>query len=267
MDARPIGVFDSGLGGLTVVKEIIKVLPFEDIVYLGDTARVPYGTRSKETIIKFSLQNAQFLIENEVKCVVIACSTSSAVAFPVVKKKFKIPVFEVISKASEKAIEETQNVRVGAIGTRATINSHAYKNKIKKLNSKIKVFEKACPLFVPFIEEGETSKRVILPIARKYLVSLNKQKIDTLILGCTHYPVIARTIKNVIGRKVKLVGCSRELAISLRDYLTKHKMLNNQNTLGERKYFVTDLNPRFLTVAEMFLGQNISKDVKKINLE
>lgn len=202
MDKRPIGVFDSGLGGLTVVK-----------------------------------------------------------------KKFKIPVFEVISKASQKAIEETRNVRVGVIGTRATINSHAYKNKIKKLNSKIKVFEKACPLFVPFIEEGETTGRVILPIVRKYLVPLKKQKIDTLVLGCTHYSLIARKIKSVMGPKVKLVGAGRELALYLKSYLAKNTMLNNQNTLGQKKYFVSDLNPRFLTAAEMFLGQNINKDVKKITLE
>lgn len=267
MDARPIGVFDSGLGGLTVVKEIIKLLPFENIVYLGDTARVPYGTRSKETIVKFSLQNTKFLVENGVKCVVVACNTSSAVAFPFVKKKFKIPIFEVISKASQKAIEETGNVKVGVIGTRATIASHAYKNKINKLNSKIKVYEKACPLFVPFIEEGEIGGKLLLSLARKYLTPFKKQKIDTLILGCTHYPLIARKIKSIMGPKVKMVSCGKELALYLKDYLAKNKMLNNQNTLGEKKYFVTDLNPRFITIAEMFLGQNIAKDVQKINIE
>lgn len=267
MDARPIGVFDSGLGGLTVVKEIIKLLPFENIIYLGDTARVPYGTRSKETIIKFSLQNAQFLIESKAKCIVIACNTSSAVAFPFIKKKFKIPVFEVISKASQRAIELTKNVRIGVIGTRATITSHAYKKKINKLNSKIKVYEKACPLFVPFIEEGEITGKLLLSLGRKYLTPLKKQKIDTLILGCTHYPIIARKVKSIVGKKVKLVSYGRELAVSLKEYLAKNKMLNNQNTLGEKKYFVTDLNPRFITIAEMFLGQDIAKDVQKINIE
>jgi glutamate racemase len=267
MDARAIGVFDSGLGGLTVLREIVKLLPFENIVYLGDTARVPYGTRSKETITKFSFQNAEFLLKKNVKCIVIACNTSSAIAAAALKKELKIPVFEVISGASKKAIQVTKNVRVGVIGTRATIASHTYKNKITKLNSKIKVYEKACPLLVPFIEEGEINGKLITQLCRKYLYSFKKQNIDTLVLGCTHYPLIARTIKNVVGKKVKLVSCGKELAETLKSYLSKNSLLNNQSTVGVKKYYVTDLNSRFTIIAEKFLGQNFNKDVQKVEVE
>lgn len=267
MDARPIGVFDSGLGGLTVVKEIIKLLPFENIIYLGDTARVPYGSRSKEVIIDFSLQDANFLVKKNVKCIVIACNTSSSVASDILKRRFKIPVFESISGASKKAAKVSKNLKVGVIGTWATISKHAYRKRILKANSKIKVYEKACPLFVSFIEEGEIRGKLLAELTKKYLKEIRKNRIDTLVLGCTHYPIIAREIGKALGSKTKLVNSGKEEAISLYNFLQKNKMLNQRNTLGDKKYYVTDLNDRFIKVAEMFLGEKLRGKIKKIIID
>lgn len=181
---KPIGVFDSGLGGLTVTKEIIKIMPNENIIYLGDTARVPYGTRSKDIVRKFSLEDANFLLKKKVKCIVIACNTSSAYAGNFLKKNIKIPVFDVITPAVKGAVKVSKTGNIGVIGTTGTISSGAYKVK----------YLQACPLFVPFIEEGEINSQAIELVAKKYL-SWFKGKIDTLILGCTHYPIISKTIK------------------------------------------------------------------------
>ncbi len=186
MDKRSLGIFDSGLGGLTVVKEIKKRLPNESIIYLGDTARVPYGTRSKETVTKFSLQDAYFLAGQNIKCLVIACNTASALAFKEVKRKLAIPVFDVVSAGAGGAVRTTKNKKVGVIGTRGTIASQAYQKAIRKQSPKILVHEKACPLFVPLIEEGEISGKMIEMLVSKYLNPLKNDKIDTLILGCLY---------------------------------------------------------------------------------
>jgi len=212
MDKRPIGIFDSGLGGLTVVKEIKKRLPNESIIYLGDTARVPYGTRSKETITKFSLQDVLFLTEQKVKCVVIACNTASALAFKEIKKRLVIPVFDVVSVGAKMAVETTKNKRVGIIGTRGTVTSHAYQKAIHKQNPRTLVYEKACPLFVPLIEEGEIGGKATEMLVSKYLNPLKNNKIDTLILGCTHYPIIKNIIQKKIGKRVVLVNSGEEIA-------------------------------------------------------
>jgi len=267
MDKRPIGVFDSGLGGLTAVRAIIKALLNENIVYLGDTARVPYGPRSKETVTGFAIEDAKFLAKRKVKCIVIACNTASAYSYPEVKREFSIPVFDAISGASEKAVKVSKIKRVGVIGTRGTIASHAYKNDIAKLDKKIVVFEEACPLFVPFIEEGETKGELIGKLVKKYLAPIKKRKVDTLILGCTHYPIIKNLIAREVGPKVSLVDPAEEIAQKLKIFL-KNKKLEAPKTLqATRKYYVTDLTDRFIKVAEMFLGEKLVGKIEKVSLE
>lgn len=252
----PIGVFDSGLGGLTVVKQIMKLLPHEDIVYLGDTARVPYGTRSKETIIKFSFEDANFLLQKNIKCLIIACNTSSALAGAELKKKLKIPVFDVVTPALKEAKEISKSGKIGVIGTRGTIGSGAYSVP----------FSKACPLFVPFIEEGETEGDAIEIVAKSYLAGFKKENIDTLIFGCTHYQIIKNVIKKEVGDNVKLIDPGKAVAKEILEYLNENKMLNVQETKGKKDYFVTDLTDRFTKVAEMFLEEKIQDKLKKVVL-
>jgi len=253
LDNRPIGVFDSGLGGLTVVKELIKVLPNEDIIYLGDTARVPYGTRSKETVIKFSFDDANFLVNKKVKCIVVACNTASAMAGDDLKKKIKIPVFDVITPALRGA-KKISKLKIGVIGTRGTIGSGAYKAD----------YSVACPLLVPFIEEGYIDSEALKIIIRDYLKPL-KNKISTLILGCTHYPIIESLIQKEIGNNVLLINPGKSVSVEVLNFLTKKKMLSNSKN-HKKEFYVTDLTDRFTKVAEMFLGENIKPSLKKINL-
>lgn len=266
MDSRPIGVFDSGLGGLTAVSEIIKLLPNEDIVYLGDTARVPYGTRSKETIARFALEDTDFLLKNDVKCIVVACNTVSSVAISEVKKHSPVPVFGVIKPAAKKTVSKSTNKRVGVIGTRATIASKAYEKAIKRMDKKFKVFSKSAPLLVPFIEEGNIKGKIIEDVCKLYLDSFKKNKIDSLIMGCTHYPIIEGIIAKIVGDKVALINPGKEVAYDVKDYLTDNKLINGKKSIGVRKYFVTDLTDRFIKVAEMFLGGKIKGRIEKVNL-
>ena len=262
---KPIGVFDSGLGGLTVVKELIKVLPHEDIIYLGDTARVPYGPRSPKIIQKFSEENTEFLLKKNVKAVVIACNTSSAVAADYLRKKFKnVPIFEVIEPASIDAVKDGS--RIGIIGTYGTVASGAYPKTITKLGSDIKVFSKACPLFVPFIEEGEIEGKALEIVVKKYLEPLKKQKITTLILGCTHYPIIKEAIGREIGKRVNLINPGHSIALEVAGFLKKKNLLNSQKRHGDVSFFVTDLTDRFIKMAEMFLSRKIEHKLQKVEL-
>lgn len=261
----PIGIFDSGLGGLTVVKQIIHLLPHENIVYLGDTARVPYGPRSPETIKKFSEENTEFLLSKKVKCIVIACNTSSAVAADYLKKKFKnVPIFEVINPAAKEAASKGN--KIGIIGTRATILSNAYEKDIKKYSKTAKVISLSCPLFVPFIEEGEINSVGLKEVARGYLSKLKINKIDVLVMGCTHYPIIENVIAKAVDNHVKIIDPGKSIAIEVLNFLTSGKMLNNQKTQGKNSFFVTDLTTRFVTAAKMFLGQKIKGKIQKVNL-
>lgn len=262
----PIGIFDSGLGGLTVVKQIVKLLPHEDIIYLGDTARVPYGPRSPETIKKFSEENTQFLISKKVKCIVIACNTSSAVASDYLKRKFKkIPIFEVINPAAREA--SGMGNKIGVIGTRATIASKAYERNINKYSKSAKVISLACPLFVPFIEEGEIKSAGLKEIAREYLSKLRINKIDTLVMGCTHYPIIEKLIAGEVDNHVKIVDPGKSVAKEVFDFLSKNKTVNEQRAFGKKNFFVTDLTERFTKVAEMFLGEKIKGKIQRVNLQ
>ena len=217
---QPIGVFDSGLGGLTVVKEIMRLLPDEDVVYFGDTARVPYGTKSKEAVIKFSKENVALLLTYRVKMIVVACNTSSSVALPLLRKKFSLPIKGVIEPGAKRAVHLTRNKRVGVIATQATVNSAAYTRMIKKMNPSVKVFSNACPLFVPLVEEGWINKKITRDIAKEYLKHFKKKEIGSLILACTHYPVLERVIKKEIGRKVFECVIER-ISIDIRNWLEK----------------------------------------------
>ena len=254
MDNQPIGIFDSGLGGLTVVKEIVKLLPNEDLIYLGDTARAPYGTRSKKMIIKFSFEDANFLLSKNVKCIVIACNTASALAGEELKKELKIPVFDVITPALKYAKSVSENGKIGVIGTRGTIESGAYKVP----------FAIPCPLFVPFIEEGEINSEALKLVAKDYLSNFKKEKIDTLIMGCTHYPIIKNIIEKEVDNDANLVDPGVCVAEEVKNYLMKNKMLNGQKIIGKRNYFVTDYTERFIKIAELFLGHEIKGDLKKV---
>lgn len=255
MNDLPIGVFDSGLGGLTVVRELMRILPNEDIVYLGDTARVPYGGRSREIITKFAREDANFLLNKKVKCIVIACNTASAMAGDVLKKEIKIPVFDVITPALSEANKISKG-KVGVIGTRATINSKAYKVD----------FSEACPLLVPFIEEGNLRSSALKIVVKEYLKPLKEKRISVLILGCTHYPIIENLIQKEMGKKVNLINPEKLVARDVKNYLIQNKMLRNNQTKGKVELYVTDLTDRFTFVASNFFGMSIKTNLKKVIL-
>lgn len=239
-----LGVFDSGLGGLTVVQDIKKRFPKCSVVYLGDTARVPYGPRGNEVITEFALQDVDFLQKFPVDAIVIACNTVSAVAADTIRKAVNVPVYEMIVPAAKRAREKTRNKRIGVIGTRATVASHAYTQQLKGFE----VFEQACPLFVPFVEEGELESEALVLLARAYLRPLQDAGIDTLILGCTHYPLLRNVIELIMGDGVALITCGEAVA----------EELSSLSDGGEKdRYFVTDLTPRYDALARKIMGENI----------
>ena len=228
MDNRPIGVFDSGLGGLTVLKEIRNLLPTESIVYFGDSGRAPYGTKSKETVIKYTFQNIRFLLNQDIKMIVIACNTASACSIDLVKHSFDIPVVEVVEPGSVSAVRETVNKKVGVIGTIATVNSGVYEKAISRLDPSIEIFQKACPMFVPLVEEGWWENDIAQRIAEEYLLSLKEKGIDSLVLGCTHYPLLHNTISKVMGEGVKLVSSALEVAKVVKEVINENNAARNE---------------------------------------
>ncbi len=261
---RSIGVFDSGVGGLTVVKELVRILPNEKIVYFGDTARVPYGIKSKQTIIKFSLENILFLLKQDVKVIVVACNTSSSIALPVLRKHFKIPIIGVIGPGVKEAIYATRNKRIGVIATKATVNSHAYESQINRIDPSIKVFSQACPLFVPLAEEGWANEKVTYDVARFYLSQLKKEKIDTLILGCTHYPLLKHVFKAVLGSSVSLIDSAKQVAYETKQVLANEGMLSKKSVKAKHTYYVSDELQQFKKLAKNFLGRDI-ENLKKVS--
>jgi glutamate racemase len=263
---KPIGVFDSGIGGLTVVKRLASVLPKESIVYFGDTARVPYGSKSNSTVVEYSIQNTNFLLHKNVKAVVVACNTASSIAIPDLREKFNVPVIGVILPGADMASRETKNRRVGVIGTRATISNKAYSKAIKEIDNKIEVFEKSCPLFVPIAEEGWTHHKATYEIAEEYLKELREKEIDTLVLGCTHYPILADVIQDVIGKNVKLIDSGIATAEVVRNEINRIGLETNSDVLGNLDLYVSDIPTTFKQVAELFLGQKIN-DVLKVDIE
>ena len=253
-----IGVFDSGIGGLTVLKEIRKVLPNEKIFYFGDTARVPYGEKTKELITRYSKEIVEFLLDKEVSAIVVACNTATALALEELKKTFKIPIVGVIKAGAKTAINTTKSGNIGVIGTKATVNSKRYEEEIKKLSENVKVIAKACPLFVPAVEEGILDGKLVDQIIKTYLDDFEKE-IDTLILGCTHYPLL----KSAIGKiytNLNIVDPARETALDLKEILEEKNLLKNDATKNrEVKYYVTDGKDKFKEIGIMFLDENIEK--------
>lgn len=248
----PIGVFDSGVGGLTVVREIIRQLPSENIVYFGDTARVPYGTKSRDTVINYSEQIVNFLQTKQVKAIVIACNTATAYALEVLKDKLDIPIIGVVRPGAVTAVNATRNGRIGIIATEGTVGSGIYPKVIKEYNPEIQVVQKACPLFVSLVEEGWTNDPVTDEVARRYLKSLLDSNIDTLVLGCTHYPLLRKTIGRLVGEKVTLVNPAYETACSLREMLKKEGLYRESGKTSYH-FYVSDGAERFHQFANSIL--------------
>ncbi|HLD50444.1 MAG TPA: glutamate racemase, partial [bacterium] len=258
-----IGVFDSGLGGLTIVREIRRALPKESIVYFGDMARLPYGTKSREQILAYSIQNTLFLIKRKVKAVVIACNSSSSAAYSFLKRHFNLPILDVIEPAAERASVETRSGRIGVIATRATVTSGAYEKALKKLNPHFKILAGACPLFVPLVEEGWFDGKITEDIAAAYLKPLLQKKVDTLILGCTHYPLLRESIQKVAGPRVRLVDSIKPTVQKLESLLDKKGLRCRSGRKGRLKIFVSDKPGNFIRLGEGFLGEKL-KSVKVV---
>jgi glutamate racemase len=251
----PIGVFDSGIGGLTVVRQLRRVMPREDFVYLGDTARVPYGTKSPGTIVRFACEDTQFLVNEGVKAVVVACNTASAWAIPTLERSFNVPVFGVILPGAKAALEKSRTGRIGIIGTTSTIRSQAYVKAILARDDSVKIVARSCPLLVPLIEEGWVRHKVTRTVLKEYLAPLLKHRIDALVLGCTHYPLLKPLLMEVAGRKVRLVDSAEACADHVLERLQTMKLLaSRRRRAGVFLPFVTDEVERFNELSERFLG-------------
>jgi glutamate racemase len=256
-----IGVFDSGIGGLTVLHEIIEALPRENTVYLGDTARSPYGTKSVDTVLRYSFENSEFLVEKGVKILVVACNTSTAVALDRLRSELELPVIGVIGPGVRRALASTKNKKIGVIGTEATIQSGAYTRALKAADATVEVYSRACPLFVPLVEEGWTDNAVVEMTVKAYLESLKQSGIDTLILGCTHYPLLKKAIRKILGSGVRLVDSAEETAAEVAALLKK-STLARKNGKGVHSFFVTDAPDRFIKVGRRFLGEKVESAVR-----
>ena len=259
----PIGIFDSGIGGLTVVRQLQKVLPNEDIVYLGDTARVPYGSKSPETVIRFAREDTQFLLDQKVKAVVVACNTASAWALSVLERDFKIPIFGVILPGARVALQKTKNKTIGVIATSATVRSQAYTRAILARDDEVRIYARACPLLVPLVEEGWLNHAVTRAVLEEYLEPLLRRNIDTLVLGCTHYPLLKTAIRRVVGKRVALVDSADSCARFVRERLEFLGLINvERRRRGHIEPYVTDETERFTELAEKFLGHRIAPAVR-----
>ena len=267
MNPSAIGVFDSGLGGLTAVKELVKILPKEDIVYFGDTGRVPYGTRSRDTIINYARQDLNFLSSFDIKIALVACGTISAVALDILKDEHRFEVVGVIDSAARAAAAGTKNKKIGIIGTGATIRSGAYQKALEKLDPEIKTYSIACPLFVPLVENGHIGEGD--PITREavklYLSKIVEFGADTVIMGCTHYPLLAHTIGAFVGEDVLLINPGREAAKTVKGILDKNGLLSQNG--GNHRFFVSDSVENFETLGSMFMKQSINGEVAKVDIE
>lgn len=264
MNNKGIGIFDSGLGGLTVAKEIMDMLPDEQIIYLGDTARSPYGTKTKDTIIRFSKENTSFLLKKNVKIIVVACNTASALALKELKHGFDIDIIGVIEAGARAAVEAAKGRRIGVIGTRATINSGAYTDAIKKYDPKAKVFGQAASLLVPLVEEGWLSNKETESILRRYLAGFKAKKISTLVLGCTHYPLLKPLIRKIMP-EVVIIDSAREMAKTVRALLEARDIVAARNNRKKSEFFVTDTPDQFNKVGRMFLKKEMI-NARKVQL-
>lgn len=263
LPSSPIGIFDSGIGGLTVFREIMSALPHESLIYFGDTARVPYGPKGSDTVRRYSHEITDFLVHEGVKAVVVACNTATAHALESLQQTFKVPIIGVIRPGSVAAVEATRNRRIGVIGTSGLINSHAYRSELLRLDPSLSVFEQACPLFVPFIEEGWLDHAATRLVAREYLDPLKAEDVDTVVLGCTHYPLLKSIIQQSLGAEITLIDSAWQTARSVKAVLEAHRLINTQeanNTAPcrSRMRFITSDSPEsFLRVGQSFLGSAI----------
>ncbi len=255
---RPIGIFDSGIGGLTVFKEIEKLLPQENIIYFGDTARVPYGSKSKATIIKFTTQSVLFLLKKKVKAIVIACNTSSALSLSYLQRVFNIPIIGVIESGVNKALAVSKNKRIGIIATKSTIASGSYQKLIFKKNKLVKVFSRSCPLFVSLAEEGILNGKITHEVIDMYLKEFKKESIDTIILGCTHYPLLKAAIGKYL-KGVNIVDSAKEVASYTKKILETNNLLNTSNIVSKKEFYVSDEPQGFSNAAKLFLKRKVSK--------
>jgi glutamate racemase len=264
---RPIGVFDSGIGGLTVVKELTKLLPNEKIIYFGDTARVPYGNKSKETIIHYSLQIAYFLLKKKIKMLVIACNSASSVSLPTLRRHFHIPVIGVIEPGARTAVEKSVSKNIGVIGTLGTVSSNSYKKALKRIEHRVKVSQQACSLFVQLAEDGWQNTKIAQGVSDEYLKNFKGKRIDTLILGCTHYPILKNTIQKSVGEKVKLIDSGIETAREVKKILEKKNLLNpsKKTERNHSIFYVSDFPHKFTEVSQRFLGKEL-RYVHKVKL-
>lgn len=266
MDNRAIGVFDSGIGGLTVLKEIQNLLPNESIIYFGDCARIPYGTKSKQTIVKYACQDVRFLMTHNVKLIVIACNTASACSLKEIQQTFDINVIDVIKPGAYGAANATCNKKVGIIGTQTTINSQVYENAIKQNDSSIETYTAACPLFVPLVEEGWWDDEVTQKVAQRYLFPLKNTGIDTLVLGCTHYPLLTDIIRNIMGNSTTLINSGTQAAEATMDFISRNDMQRDITLKPEYKYYTSDSIDKFKNLGALFLTKPINS-VEKIDIE
>ncbi|WP_221251240.1 glutamate racemase [Desulfuromonas versatilis] len=265
MPERAIGVFDSGVGGLTVFKELMHRLPGEELIYLGDTARVPYGTKSPATVLRYALEAAAFLVEKKVKMLVVACNTASSVALAALEERFNLPVIGVIEPGARKAVAITRSRRVGVIGTEGTVKSGAYTRAIQNLDAAVEIHSTPCPLFVPLAEEGWAEHPVALLTAQEYLGPLAGAGIDTLVLGCTHYPLLKNTLHQVLGPAVELVDSAEETALNVARVLAD-RGLTRRDPPGPPRFFVSDIPTRFERVGGAFLGTPL-QGVEQVTLD
>ena len=267
MNRKAIGIFDSGLGGLTTVKELSRLLPNEDIIYFGDTGRVPYGTRSEETIIKYVRQDMKFLMVHDVKMIIAACGTASSVALGRLTPEFSVPLIGVLSPACRAAALATKNNKIGVLATPGTINSGAYGKGIRAIDKNIVVYEKACPMFVPLVENGYIDSEPTKIIAREYIEPLIEDDVDTIILGCTHYPLLTGVINEITENKITLINVGFETAKYARNMLDSLSLLNDNQKNGSEEYYVSDDVEKFSYLGGMFLERTINSGVKKIDIE
>lgn len=257
--ADPIGVFDSGIGGLTVVRELFRVLPCESVAYFGDTARVPYGNKSRETIVKFTTESVLFLLHHDVKLIIIACNTASSHALAFLERSFSVPLIGVIEPGVQAAVSVTRARRIGIIGTAATVASGAYERAIHRLDPAIKVFSVSCPLFVPIVEEGWVTRPVTRTVARDYLAPLRRAKVDTLILGCTHYPLLKGMLRQVLGPAIRLIDSAHQVALHAKVILQRRHLLNlgANGAHPAHHFYVSDESKHFTALGRQFLGRAI----------
>jgi len=256
MDKRPIGIFDSGVGGLTVLREVEKLLPKEDIIYFGDTARVPYGNKSRPTVIKFTTQSILFLLRKKVKMAIIACNTSSSLALDSLKNAFSLPIMGVIESGVRKALKSSSNNKIAVIGTRSTIASRSYEKAIRKINKTIRIYAQSCPLFVPLAEESLLHGAIAKAAIGMYLRKIKQAKPGVLILGCTHYPLLKRPIADYL-KGTYIVDSAREVALEAKALLTSKGLLNSQG--GSKEFYVSDEPTGFVKLAKLFLHRQIRK--------